>query len=94
MWSVEFERLESAENIDSARAATVTSHKAWLHIESVDISVQKSRYSLFSSGRAQKAQKDELVYRKALKSQRAFEKYYKQGEGRKIDYQVNLMQVF
>jgi hypothetical protein len=96
--NIEFKALESAGNVDSAQAATETSHKDWLDIQSadvqpVDVSVQKSRSSLFSSARAQK---DKLEHKKALKSQEtheAFWRYHRQGESRKCDYQVDLMQI-
>jgi hypothetical protein len=92
--NIEFEDLESAANVDTAHAATATSHKDWLDVHSVDVSVQKSLSNLFSSARAQK---EKLDHEKTLKSQKAHEafwKYYKQGEPRKSDHQVDLMQLF
>jgi len=87
--SIEFEKLESTESVDSAQAATATSHKRWLDIQSVDLTVKKSRSNLFSSGRAQK---EKLEYEISTLSSDAFVIYYEQGELRKGDYQVNLMQ--
>ena len=37
----EFEKLESTESVVSCDAATVTLHKDWLDIKSVDVNVQK-----------------------------------------------------
>ena len=91
---IEFDKLESAENVDSAQAATATSYKDWLDIESVDISVQKGLSDLFSLGRAQKAKLELQKYMKSQKSEEAFEEYYEQGELRKGDHQDNLMQFF
>jgi len=65
---IEFDKLELAENVDSAQAATATSHEDWL-----DISFKKSLSDLLSSDRARK----EL---KSMDSNRAFGVYYKQGE--------------
>jgi predicted component of type VI protein secretion system len=42
------------ENVDSAQAAATTSHKEWLDIKSVDVSVQKNLSNLFSSSAALK----------------------------------------
>jgi hypothetical protein len=69
--NIEFKTLESARDVDSAQAATETSHKDWLNIQSGDVNIQKSLSSLFSSARAQ---------REKLKN--GFRNYYKQGEGR------------
>jgi len=38
----EVEKLESAEGVDSAQAATATLHEDWLDITSVDVNFQKS----------------------------------------------------
>ena len=73
----EFENLESTEGVDSAQATTATLHKEWLHIESIDVSVQKGLSNLLTSGRAQK---EKLENEKALRAREALEKYYKQGE--------------
>jgi len=75
--SIEFEKLESTESVDSAQAATATSHKRWLDIQSVDVSVRKSRSNMFSSGRAQK---EKLEYEISTLSSDAFTIYYEQGE--------------
>jgi hypothetical protein len=74
--SIEFEKLKSTESVDSAQAATATSHKDWLDIQSVDVSVQNSLSNLFSSARAQK---EKLEHEKSRKSRKAFDKYYEQG---------------
>jgi len=74
--NIEFEKLESTENIHSAQTVTTTSHKDWLDIKSVDISVRKNPLSgLLSSGRAQR-ERENLV-------RELFNKYHKQGEPRK-----------
>jgi len=52
--NIEFEKLGSTESVDSAQAAAVNSHKAWLDTQSVDVSVHKNLANLFSSGRALK----------------------------------------
>jgi hypothetical protein len=39
--NIELEKLGLTETVDSAQAATATSHKEWLDIQSVDVSVQK-----------------------------------------------------
>jgi len=83
---IEFDKLESTENADFAQAATMTSHEDWL-----DISVKKSLSDLFSSGRAQK---EKVGHGRTWRSHEAFIKYYEQGESRKGDYRVDLMQIF
>ena len=75
----EFEGLESTEGVDSAQAATAILHKDWLNIKSGDVGVQKSLSNLFSS-------KEKL-------SREAFHRYYKQGEPRKGDNRVGLIQI-
>ena len=79
--------MESTESVDPAQAATATLHKAWLDTKSVDVSAQKGLSNLFSS-------KEKRENEKSLKEHEAFEKYYKQGEPRKSDYQTDLMQIF
>jgi hypothetical protein len=75
--TIKFNKLESAESVDSAQTATATSHKDWLDIKSAKASVQKGLSNLFSSGRAQKAK---LLNAKPTKSYGAFMKYYRRGE--------------
>jgi hypothetical protein len=91
--NIEFARLESEDNVDSAQAATITSHKDWCDIKSIDVSVQKNLSNLFSSGRAQK-QKTEMENEKGLKAREAFQKYYEQGNPRKCDHQTDLMGIY
>jgi len=91
---IEFDKLESTENVNSARAATAISYKNWLDIESVEISVQKGLSDLFSSGRAKKKKLEYQKYMKSEKSEEAFDEYYRRGESRKSDHQVNLIQFF
>jgi len=88
--NIKFENLESTGNVDSAQAAAVTSHKEWLDIKSVDISVQKNLSNLFASGRALK---DKLEIEKTLKVEEALTGYYKRGEARKSDHQTYLIQI-
>ena len=88
--SIEFEKLESTECVDSAQSTTVTSHKDWLDIESVDASVQKTLSNLLSLGRTRKMS---LEVKKELKAEDAFMKYYKQGEPRESDHQTDLIQI-
>jgi len=78
-----FEKLEPTDEIDSAQAATETSHKDWRDIKSVG--VQKGLSSLLSSGQAQKEKLE-------LKAREAFQKYYEQGEARKDVHEINLME--
>jgi hypothetical protein len=73
----EFEKLESTDEIDSAQAATVTSHKDWR-----DLGVKKGLSTLLSSGRTQREKLGE-----------AFEKYYNQGEPRKSDHETCLIEI-
>jgi hypothetical protein len=90
--NIEFAKLESTENVGSAQAATATSHKEWLDIQSADVSAQKGLFNLFSSGRAQKQKpkyEKDLEY---MKIHDVFQDYYKQGDSRKSDHWVNLMQ--
>ena len=86
----EFGNLESAEGVDSARAATATSYKDWFDIKSADVSVQRGVSNLFSSDRAQR---QKLENEKVVKAQEAFKKYHTQGEPRKSDHQADLTQV-
>jgi hypothetical protein len=80
---IEFERLESAESANAAQAATTASHKDWLDIKTVDVSVQRGLSNLFTSGRAQKAK---LEDEKASKASNAFQEYYKKGEQEKVTW--------
>jgi len=88
MWfreiKVEFQNLEAADEIDSAQAATETSHKDWCDIKAVG--VQKGLPSLLSSGQAQKEKLE-------LKARVAFQKYYEQGEPRKDVHETSLMEI-
>ena len=89
----EVEKLESTEDVDSARAAAVTMRKDWLDIKSVDVSVQKGVSNLFSSARAQR---EKLEIEKKLqdrKAREASEKYHKQGEPRMGSHCANLTRV-
>ena len=79
-----FKKLESTDEVDSARAATSTSHEGWCEIKSGD--VQKGLSSLLSSGRAQKEKLE-------LKARNAFQEYYKQGKPRKSDPETGLMEI-
>jgi len=88
----EFDKLESAENVDSAQAATATSYKDWLDIKSVDVSVRKGLSYLLSSGRGRKEKREDEEAQKSQKSQKSFGVYYEQGELRMSDHQVKLMQ--
>jgi len=88
--NIEFEKLGSTESVDSAQAATTTSHKEWLNTKSVDVSVQKNLSNLFSSG---KALMEKLESEKALKVDEAFEDYLNQGDPRKSDHQTDLIQI-
>jgi DNA/RNA-binding domain of Phe-tRNA-synthetase-like protein len=96
--NIEFAKLEPTESVESAQAATATSHKDWLDIQSVDVSVQKDRSKLFSSARAQKKKtlehEESRKAWKARKSIEAFQKYYEQGESRKDGHKADLMQLF
>ena len=85
--NLEFEKLESAECIDSARAATATSYKEWLDIKPVDVSVQKILSNLLPSGRARnKKLERETVHE-------GFKKYYEQGEPREDEHQTDLIRI-
>jgi len=85
---IEFKKLVSTEAVDLAQAATATSHKEWLDIELVDVSVQKNLFNLFASGRALK---EKLESKKTLKVKKALDEYYNQGEPRKSDHQTDLI---
>jgi len=74
--SIEFEKLDSAESVDSAQTLTTTSHEDWLGIKSVDVRVQKGLSNLLSST----AQREKLEDKQTRKSIEAFERYYKEGE--------------
>jgi len=88
--NIECENLVSTEGVDSAQAATVISHKEWLDVKSVDVSVQKNLSSLFASGRALK---EKLESEKALKVEETHKGYYNQGEPRKSDHRTYLIQI-
>ena len=87
----EYEKVKSTDNVDSAQAATVTSHKDWHKFKSVDISRKKGLSSLFSSFQAQK-ETLEVANKKRLKAHEAFQKYHKQSDTRKSGHQADLMQ--
>ena len=89
----EVEKHESKEAVDSALAATAALHKDWLDIKSIDVSVQRGRSNLFSSGRAQKQKLASEKRRQARDAYQAFEMYHKQGEPRKGDHRADLTQV-
>jgi len=91
--NIEFEKLESTKSVDSAQAAAVTSHKEWLDIKSVDVSVQKNLSNLLSSGKALKEKLEKLETEKTLKVKGALEKCHDQGEPRKSDHQTDLIQI-
>jgi len=91
--NIEIENLESTKSVDSAQAAAVTSRKEWLDIKSVDVSVQKNRSNLFSSGRALKEKLEKLETEKTLRVKEALEKCHDQGEPRKSDHQTDLIQI-
>ncbi len=71
----EFEKLKSTDNIDSAQAATATSHTDWRDLKSV---IQKRNLSDLL-----RVQKEKLETQKILKAREAFKKYHMQGEPRK-----------
>jgi len=89
--NIEFEKLGSTESVDSAQAAAATSHKEWLDIRSVDVSVQKNLSNLFSSGKALKEKLEKLETEKTLKVKEALEKCHDQGKPRKSDHQTGLI---
>ena len=91
--NIEIENLESTKSVDSAQAAAVTSRKEWLDSKSVDVSVQKNRSNLFSSGRALKEKLEKLETEKTLRVKEALEKCNDQGEPRKSDHQTDLIQI-
>jgi len=82
--NIEFENLGSTKSVDSTQAATVTSHKEWLDIKSVDVSAQKNLSNLFASSKA-------LKEKQALKAYEASKEYHNQGEPRKGDHQTDLI---
>ena len=73
----ELANVKSTHSVDSAQAATATSHKDWCETKSVDVSSQKGLSSLLSSSRAQKQKREN---EKTLKAQTVFQKFYDQGE--------------
>ena len=89
----EVEKLESREDVDSAQAATASSHKGWLDTKSVDVSIQKGLSNLFSSSRAQKEKLETQKKIKALEERTALEEYCNQGEPRKSDHHAYLILV-
>jgi len=91
--NIKFENLKSTKSVDSAQAAAVTSHKEWLDIESVDVSVQKNLSNLFSSGKALKEKLEKLETKQTLKVEEALKKCHDQGEPRKTDHQTDLSQI-
>ena len=91
--NLEVEKLESTEFVGPCHAATATSHKDWLDIESVDVNVKKSVSDLFASKEKSKEKLENKKLLEAQEAQEAFEKYYEQGEPRKSDHQIDLMQI-
>ena len=91
--NIEFEKLGSTESVDSAQTAAVTSHKESLDIKSVDVSVQKNLSNFLSSGKALKETLEKLETEKTLKVKEALEKCHDQGEPRKTDHQICLIQI-
>ena len=85
--NLEFDTLESTESVDSAQATTATSHKAYLDIKLVNNSNQISLSNLL-------VRKEKLESEKRVKADEAFQNYQKQGEARKSDHEVDLMQIF
>ena len=61
--NVEFEKVGSTEDVDSAQAATATLHRDWLDIKSVDVSAQIGLFNLFAS-------KEKLEIEKKLKHEK------------------------
>ena len=86
----EFANLAPTDRVDSAQAATVTSHKDWCDIKSIDVSVQKGLSSLLPLSRDQKRKREN---EKTQKVQTAFQKYYEQGEAWKGDHRVGLIEI-
>ena len=78
-----FEKLEPTDEIDSAQAATETSHKEWNDIKSVGVQKRLSGF-LFSG----QAQKEKLK----LKAREAFQEHYEQGEPRNSVHETGLME--
>ena len=88
--NLEFDTLESTATVDWARATTATSHKTYLDIKLVDVSDQIGLSNLFSSSQARK---EKLENEKRVKTDEAFQKYHKQGDARKGDHEIDLMQI-
>ena len=84
--NLEFDTLESTESVDAAQATTATSHKDYLGMKSVNNSNQISLSNLL-------VRKEKLESEKRVKADEVFQKYYKQGETRKSDHDVDLMQI-
>ena len=88
--NLEFATLESTATVDWAQAATATSHKDYLDIKMVNVSDQKGLSKLLSSSQVRK---EKLENEKRVKTDKAFQKYHKQGEARKSDHEIDLMQI-
>ena len=86
----EFANLASTESVDSAQAATASSHKDWCDIKSIDVSVRKGLSGLLPVSGDQKQKREN---EKTQKVQTAFQKYYEKGEARKSDYQTELIEI-
>ena len=89
--------MASTDSIDSAQAATATSHKDWCDIKSVDVGVQKGLFGLPPLTQDQKQKREDERQKReneeAQKVQTAFQKYYEQGEARKSDHQTGLIEI-
>ena len=86
--NIELARLEPTVSLDSAQAATAALHKDWRDIKSADVALKRLS-SLISSDQAQK----EKLENKKLRENKAFQKYYEQGETWKSYHQTDLMQI-
>ena len=86
----EFANLASTGRVDSAQAATATSHKDWCDIKSIDVSVRKGLSGLLPLSGDQKQKREN---EKSQKVQTAFQEYYEQGEARKRDHQTELIEI-
>ena len=86
----EFAKLASTDRVDSAQAATATSHKDWCNIKSIDVSVRKGLSGLLPLSGDQKQKREN---EKSQKVQTAFQEYYEQGEARKSDHQTELIEI-
>jgi len=95
---LEITNLQSTDSVDSAQAATATSHKDWFDIKSVDVSTDvntpKGLSSLLFLGRAQKQRKTEKAMKdQILKAETAYLEYYEQGRPKKSDHRTQLMEI-